>query len=255
MELTLLLVPLIIVIVAVCLPPLGVKVILPEGQQRSGSIGGATWSHNSSGAYIRARSIPVNPNTDRQVAIRNLVKALAIAWQNTLTQVQRDAWDVYAANVDWTDSLGQAINLTGLNHYIRSNVPRMQVALARVDAAPGIFNLATAELALGGAASEATQQITTTFDDTAAWTTETGGFQAFYMGIPQNGSIKFFGGPWRLLDGQFGQDAPNGEPTSPRIVATPWPFIEGNRIWIRTRIGRADGRLSEFARVNFLAGA
>lgn len=235
--------------------PLGALVVLPEGQQRSGSIGGTVWSRNSAGAYIRNRSVPVNPNTDRQVGIRNIIKALTIAWQNTLTQVQRDAWDVYAANVDWLNKLGQSITLTGLNHYVRCNTPRMQVALARVDAAPGIFNLATAEQALGGSASEALQQITTTFDDTAAWTTETGGFQAFYMGIPQNGSIKFFGGPWRLLDGQFGQDAPNGEPSSPRVVATPWPIVEGQRIWIRTRVGRADGRLSEHARVNFLCAA
>ena len=78
MELSCLLVLLIIFVTAVCLPPLGVKVVLPEGQQRSGSIGGATWSHNSSGAYIRARSIPVNPNTDRQNAVRVAVRNLAI---------------------------------------------------------------------------------------------------------------------------------------------------------------------------------
>lgn len=235
--------------------PTGVLIVLPGGTQMSGSEGGDVYSHNRYGAYRRSRSIPVNPNTDRQVGIRNLVKALTISWSQTLTQLQRDAWDVYAANVDWVNHLGQNVNLTGLNHYVRSNVPRQQVALARLDAAPVIFDVAIAELALGGAGSEAAQQITTTFDDTAAWTAETGGFQAFYMGLPQNNSIKFFGGPWRLLDGQFGQDAPNGEPSSPRVVAPPWPIAENQRIWIRTRIGRSDGRLSHFARVNFLCGA
>ncbi|MBA7645086.1 hypothetical protein ES703_52839 [subsurface metagenome] len=235
--------------------PLGVLVVLPEGQQRSGSIGGTVWSRNRFGAYARNRSVPVNPNTDRQVGVRNIVKALTIAWQNVLTQVQRDAWDEYAANIDWLNRLGQSVNLTGLNHYLRSNTPRMQVAMARLDAAPVIFNLATAELALGATGQEAGQTITLTFDAAAAWTSEAGGFQAFYMGIPKNASIKFFGGPWRLLDGQFGQDAPNGEPASPRVVAAPWPIAEGQRIWVRSRIGRADGRLSEFARVNFLCDA
>lgn len=230
-------------------------VVLPEGMQISGSAGGTTWSHNRYGAYKRNRSVPVNPNTDRQVAVRNYVKALAIAWANTLTQGQRDAWDLYGSVVAWTNKLGQQVFLTGLNHYLRSNTPRMQLGLARLDDAPVIFNLATAELALGGAGAEAAQQITLTFDDTADWTTEAGGFQAFYMGAPQNGSIKFFGGPWRLLDGQFGQDAPNGEPSSPRVVAPPWPIAEGQRLWVRSRVGRADGRLSEFARVNFLCGA
>ena len=54
-----------------------------EGQQRSGSIGASVYSHNRYGAYIRARSVPVNPNTDRQVAIRNAIRALTIAWGNT----------------------------------------------------------------------------------------------------------------------------------------------------------------------------
>jgi len=224
-----------------------------EGQQRSGSIGGTVFSHNRFGQYIRARTVPVNPNTDRQAGIRNIARSIAIAWENTLTQGQRDAWDVYGGNVGWLNKLGDPVHLTGLNHFLRSNTPRLQLGLARIDVAPGIFNLATAELALGGSASEALQQITTTFDDTAPWTGEAGGFQAFYMGRPVNGGIKFFGGPYRLLDGQFGQDAPNGEPSSPRVVASPWPFTEGQRIWIRSRIARADGRLSEFALVNFLA--
>lgn len=235
--------------------PLGVLVVLPEGQQRSGSIGGTVWSRNRFGAYARNRSVPVNPNTDRQVAVRNLVKALTIAWANVLTQQQRDAWDEYAANVDWLNRLGQSVNLTGLNHYVRSNTPRMACGIDRVDAAPVIFNLATAELVLGCTASEAAGQLSITFDDTAPWTAETGGFQVFYMGIPQNGSIKFFGGPWRRVACGRGQDAPNGEPTSPTLVDAVWPFAEGQRVWIRSRIGRADGRLSEFARVNFLCDA
>lgn len=254
MDLTLLLVPLIVLFALVCLMPLGVKVILPEGQQRSGSVGGATWSHNAAGAYIRARSIPVNPNTDRQVAARNLVKALAILWNNTLTQAQRDAWNVYGSNVTWTDSLGQTIHLTGLNHYIRSNAPRLQCELARVDDAPVIFNIAAAEQALTGMATEATTVVACGFDDTADWCGETGGFQIFSMGIPQNASIKFFGGPWRIMCCSLGQDAPNGEPSSPLECPGVWPFAAGQRIWVRSRIGRADGRLSEFARVNFLSG-
>lgn len=255
MDPTFLLVLLIVMAASTCLCPLGALVVLPEGQQRSGSIGGTVWSHNSAGAYIRNRSVPVNPNTDRQVAVRNFVRGLAIAWNNTLTQIQRDAWNTYAANVTWINALGQSIHLTGLNHYIRSNTPRLLCALARLDAAPTIFNLATAEQALGASAQELTQLLTVSFDDTAAWTTETGGFELFSMGIPQNGSIKFFGGPWRVITCLFGQDAPNGEPASPTIMPTRWPIAEGQRLWIRSRIGRADGRLSEFARVNFLCDA
>ncbi|MBA7664505.1 hypothetical protein ES703_72566 [subsurface metagenome] len=231
--------------------PLGALVVLPEGQQRSGSIGGTVWSHNSSGAYIRNRSVPVNPNTARQVLTRNAVRSISIAWQNTLTQAQRDAWGVYAANVDWKNKLGQSILLTGLNHFLRSNTPRVINGLARVDIAPVIFNLATAELELAVTASEATQDLTVDGDLLADWVGEADAWQFFYMGLPQNGGIGFFGGPYRLLRAVPGA----GPPPFPFDAPAVFPFAEGQRLWVRSRIARGDGRLSEFAEVNFLAGA
>jgi hypothetical protein len=219
-----------------------------EGQQRSGSIGGTVFSHNRSGAYIRARSVPVNPNTERQVDIRNAARSLSIAWENTLTQGERDAWDVYAANVGWINKLGDAIHLTGLNHYIRSNTISIALGKPRIDAAPIIFNLATAELALGATASEATQQLTITYDDTAVWANEPGAFQFFYMGLPQNGGIKFFASPYRYVN--LGDGATPA--VSPGVFAAPFPFGAGQRIWIKSRILRADGRLSQFAQFDFL---
>lgn len=222
-----------------------------EGQQRSGSTGATVYSHNRFGAYIRARSIPVNPNTDRQVAVRNAVRSLTIAWQNTLTQAQRDAWDVYGANVSWTNKFGDSVNLTGLNHYIRTNTVMVSLGFARTDVAPGIFNLGTAELALGCTASEATQILTLTFDDTAVWATEVGAFQHFYLGLPQNAAIKFFGGPHRYIVSAAGVVPA----VSPLPATAPFPIVEGQRLWVRSRIMRADGRLSEFAQLNFLCAA
>lgn len=222
-----------------------------EGQQRSGSIGATVYSHNRSGAYIRARSVPVNPNTARQVVVRNAARSISIAWQNVLTQVQRDAWNVYAANVSWTNKLGDTVNLTGLNHYLRCNAPRVQSGIARIDAAPVIFTLATAELALVASASEATQVVTLDGDPAAAWVGEADAWQFFYMGLPQNGGIGFFGGPYRLLTAVPGA----GPPPFPALPAAVFPFAEGNRLWIRSRIARGDGRLSEFAEVNFLGAA
>lgn len=226
-------------------------IVLAGGEQRSGSAGGITYSRNRFGAYMRNRAVPVNPNTDRQANVRNQVRALSIAWENILTQTQRDEWETYAANVVWQNKLGQSVLLTGLNHYIRSNVPRLQVGMARVDAGPKIFNLGTAELGLAATASEATQQATVTFDNTAAWATEDGAAEIFYAGIPRNAAIKFFGGPWRLLGPALGDSL--GAPATPALMTWAWPFADGQRLWLRTRITRADGRLSEFARVNFLA--
>ncbi len=231
--------------------PCGALVVLPEGQQRSGAQGGIVWSHNAAGPYVRARSIPTNPNTDRQVAVRNAVRSISIAWDTVLSQAQRDAWDTYAANVAWQNRLGQTITLTGLNHFIRSNTPRLISGIARVDAAPVIFDIAAAEAALTATASEATQDLTIDGDPAGLWIGEADAWQFYYMGLPQNASIKFFNGPWRLLTAVPGA----GPPPFPIVIAGAWPFADGQRLWIRSRIARGDGRLSEFARYNFLAAA
>lgn len=226
-------------------------VVLPEGTQISGSIGGTTWSHNRAGAYKRNRSVPVNPNTARQQAVRNAVTSISIAWDLTLTQAQRDAWNVYAANVNWTNKLGQSIKLTGLNHYIRSNTPLVQNGIARVDVAPAQQNIGTAELELAVSASEATQQLTINGQDPVSdpWIGIAGAWMFVAMGLPQNSGIAFFGGPYRQITAIPGA----GPPPFPAIVATAFPFSEGQRIWAKCRIARADGRLSDFAEVNFLA--
>jgi hypothetical protein len=226
-------------------------VVHPEGTQVSGSIGGTTFSHNRFGSYKRNRSIPVNPNTDRQVAIRNAIRSLTIAWANTLTPAQREAWEVYASNVVWKNKLGQNVWLTGLNHYVRSNTQLVALGFGRIDDAPGIMDLAAAELSLGCSASEATQQLTITFDDTATWATEVGAYQHFFVGLPKGGAIKFFGGPYRYVTSVAGVTPA----VSPKLATCPFPFVEGNRLWLRSRIMRADGRLSEFAQLNFLSAA
>lgn len=224
-------------------------VVLPEGTQISGSIGGTTWSHNRFGAYKRNRSIPVNPNTARQVAVRNAVRSIAISWETVLTAVQRTAWETYAAAVSWQNRLGQTVNLTGLNHFIRSNTPRVVSGIARIDAAPTILNLAIAELALAVSASEATQNLTIDGDPLAAWVGEADAWQFAYMGQPKSAGINFFNGPYRLATAIPGA----GPPPFPAVVAAPYTITAGQRIWLRTRIARGDGRLSEFAEVNFLA--
>ena len=234
-------------------------VVLPEGQQRSGSGSGTVWSHNRYGAYTRSRTVPVNPNTERQAQVRSFVAGLTIAWQSGLTQDQRDAWEVYAANVPWKNKLGQSVFITGFNHFVRSNTVRLQCtdecgAVVRVDDAPTIFNLATPEQQLSCVSTEAPQQHQISYEMLPPWGSEIGGAQAFYVGRPQNPSINFYGGPWRLVGVVCGKTEPNGEPTGTVNCGNAgWPFVAGQKIWIRSRIMRADGRLSELAYCNQLA--
>lgn len=227
-----------------------------EGQQRSGSIGATVYSHNRFGQYMRARSVPVNPQSSRQVAARNRLQSLAGNWSETLTDSQREAWRSYAQTVSWLNPLGDVVTLTGINMYCRGNTAVLQAGGTRIDDGPAASGLPTAEQSLGASGSEATQVISVTFDDTAAWCDLDDAFQLLYMGIPVSPAIQFFNGPWRYIEAIAGDSA--APPSSPHACTagnTPFPFQEGQQIFIQSRILLPDGRLSTTARTSFLAGA
>lgn len=229
---------------------------LPEGTQISGSIGGTTYSHNRYGAYKRNRSIPVNPRTDRQIAIRNYLQWCQDAWLNTLTEEQREAWNLYASNTTWQNKFGDAALLPGPQHFNRTNISRLLAGLTVIDDAPTIFGLPAAETDLEVTASAATGELTVAYDDSADWVSEDGAIQMLYVGRPTNPTVNYFNGPWRYADKIEGASV--SPPTSPHTVVAglvPWPVVEGQRIVVRSRIMRADGRLSDTARSSFLVGA
>lgn len=207
----------------------------------SGSLGGMTFSHNRGGPYIRTRVVPTNPNTPQQAAIRGFVSQLTALWADTLTTVQRDAWDVYAFNVPLPNPLGEPRNVGGLGMYVRSNVPRLQAALTRIDAAPVIFDLGD-YTAPSITTIVAPTALTLAFTNTDAWANEDDAAMLLYAGRPQNSSINYFKGPYRFLGSILG-DAIT-PPTSPDVSV--WPFIlaAAQRGFLRAQVTRADGRLS-----------
>lgn len=208
-----------------------------------GSIAGNTFSRNHYGAYVRARTSPINPNTAAQQLVRNSVAFLAARWADTLTLAQRTAWNLYGSSVAMQDKMGATMYLTGYNHYIRSNTIRKMIELTIIDAGPVVFEIPAHDPTYSIVASEGTQQITQSYDDTMAWSVEDGGFQWSFQGKPQNAQRFFFGGPWRYLDTITGVD-PGGS-VSPKVSAAMFAIAEGQHLWTYSRIGRADGRLSE----------
>ena len=224
----------------------------PEGQQRSGSSGGLVFSHNRYGPYIRARSIPVNPQSPRQDDIRTYLRNLAIQWNQTLTQPEREAWMAYANNVPWTNKFGDACALTGQNMFIRTNSIRLMLGVAVLKAAPIIFELAEGPMTFACTASTATQLLSVVFGAGEDWAKEVGGFLGVWMGQPRNGARNFFNGPWRFCMSVAGLVVP---PTSPKTGAVAFPVALGNRVTCYASCMRADGRLSEVARNDFFCAA
>lgn len=213
----------------------------------SGSIGGMTASHNQGGLYMRARTIPVNPGTSFQTTVRALMASLSTAWVSTLTPAQRTAWDTYNKNVPIVGALGDSRHVGAIGMYNRSNVPRLQASLPRVDAAPTTFDLGTfTPPTVTNAASSQNISVTTTGSD--AWTTGTGNGMLVYISRPQNPSINFFKGPYRFAGKITG--SPTGGVTGGVVVA-PFTITAGQKVFYKTSVSFSDGRLTSNALGSF----
>ena len=218
-----------------------------------GSIAGNVFSRNRYGAYARARTKPINPNTGLQQAVRACLAFLTDRWSATLTGVQRAAWNLYGANVVMTNKLGESINLSGFNHYLRSNIEYKNRFNAQFDDGPTVFEIAASDPTFACTASEATQNYSIVHDAGMDWADEDGAAMLIYQGNPQNGQRNFFGGPWKYMANIPGiNGAPAGSPSDHAAIT---PFNEGHRLWIYARIIRADGRLSAPFRADCIAGA
>ena len=210
--------------------------------QASGSVGGLTYTRTPSGMVIRARSMPVNPSTNRQQIIRGAVSTLATYWVETMSDSERQGWIDYAANVTRRNKLGDQIHISGLNEFIRSNSIRLQTGNAMVVDAPTIYD--TGAPMEGGVI---TQAETTPFAVTLTWTgaADPSTTAVIYVSKPQNSTINFFKGPYQL------QEAVGAGPgTATLTPGAGW--VAGNKIFVRARLYYEDGRLSAATEYSFL---
>lgn len=221
--------------------------------QVSGSIGGTTFAHNRGGMYTRARATPTNPNTPAQQAIRALIAQFTSAWLNVLTRPKRRKWDTYAENVPLLDKLGEPRNVGGLAMYVRSNVSRVQAALARIDDAPTIFNLGDYTAPTMDNVTEAGASADINFTVGDEWASEDGAAMLVWLSRPQNASINFFKGPYQFA-GLIAGDSVT-PPTSPATILTPFEFGAGQQIFGRANVVRADARMGADVRFADIAVA
>lgn len=209
--------------------------------QASGSLAGSTFARNKGGMYVRARSIPTNPNSVGQQEVRGYMQQLAVIWASTVTAAQREAWRVYAANVTMTNRLGDSVLLSAQQHFIRSNLPRLQAGLAVVAAGPTTYNLGEftdPSFAIVGATGVAT----VTFDDAAAWCDVDGAAMIFRLSRPVSPTINYFKGPFRYV-GLIEGDSVT-PPTSTDDLPAGQLGATGSKYFLSVTLSQADGRLA-----------
>jgi hypothetical protein len=223
----------------------------------SGSLGGITASRNRGGQYLRSKVNPVNPNSTLQSAIRTITQDLANRWVNNLTTVQRQAWDLYAENVGASPPPGGlGINIGGIAAYQRANLPRLYAdyvtssALARIDAAPIIFDIGSFSPVLV-VATGATNTVSVAFTAADDWANATGAAMLVYSSNPVNPSVNNYSGKYNLADIIAGDDIL--PPTSPAAIVARIPFAAGQRVFVQVRVAQADGRYSSPQRLTTVA--
>lgn len=211
------------------------------GSAASGSTGSKTASRNRGGQYLRNRAIPTNPNSARQANVREGLGTLTPQWSSTLTEDQRAAWNLYAANVPVVDVLGATIKLSGINMFVRANAPRLQAGFDVILDAPATFNVGDTPIlgsftmgddgsyVVGGSVL-----LPATADDTIL----------VYQGRPTNAGVSYFRGPYRFW-GFVAPDAVTGIWSfEPDVADTPFAVVAGQKVFARLQCSREDGRLS-----------
>lgn len=221
--------------------------------QMSGSIAGNTYARNRYGNYVRAKTKPVNPSSTRQQKVRSYIAELVERWYSILTVPQREAWKNYADAVAMKNKLGEVIKLSGFNHYIRSNTWRLDLGQVIVDDGPVVLTIPDQDGTIAVSLSAATQDVTVTFNDGLEWCSEDNAGIMILQGRPQNVTRNFFAGPYRGRSAKMGAV---GVPiVSPQDYASIWVVAEGQKFWVKFRILRADGRLSQPFTANCIAAA
>ncbi len=94
--------------------------IKPIHGEMKGSIGGNTWQGGKFGQVVRQRRKPVNPNSEKQAARRQLLALLNTFWK-ALSQTEKEEYDEYSQNTPMKNKFGDPVHITGRQMFIRLN--------------------------------------------------------------------------------------------------------------------------------------
>jgi hypothetical protein len=86
-----------------------------------GRIGSFVFQRGPFGNMVRTFVKPVNPNTGRQVTVRQYMQSASAGW-GAITAGQRTGWISYANNTPYINKTGATVFLSGRSMFIRTSV-------------------------------------------------------------------------------------------------------------------------------------
>lgn len=106
-----------------------------------GKIASNVFSRNRGGAIIRNRIKPINRRSVLQSTRRQVLGSLASAWRG-LTSAQRDSFNAAVGSFPLQNRLGQTIQLSGEQLYVRLNANLVLIGASQITTAPSPFSFA-----------------------------------------------------------------------------------------------------------------
>ena len=100
-----------------------------------GKIGGHVLSKNKSGAYMRTKVTPVNPQTTAQSLVRSRFTTYAQAWRG-LSAAQRAAWRGAVDGFKKTNVFGDMVAPSGFNLYCTLNNNLVTIGQSAINTPP-----------------------------------------------------------------------------------------------------------------------
>lgn len=224
------------------------------GSAMSGAIGGVMASHHRGSAHLQARGLRSNRRTQEQQVVRGAVSNLTAIWETGLSDLQRDSWRTYAANVVSTNRIGEDRHTSGMMMFVRANVARLQIQAGRVDDAPGTFNRGELTPSILAAASSFNQGVIAFFPPALPpdpWRSELNSFLLMFVGVPQNPGILVYRRSYRL--GGSIEGSPIVRPAAISVIS-PFRFAAGQRIFVRFEVTHASGQYTSPTFASIISG-
>jgi hypothetical protein len=210
----------------------------------SGSVNWRTASRNRNGQYIRNRSIPVQPRSTAQLAIRGMLVLAAQSWKSLSTADQM-AWSTFGSLHPRTDALGQSNAPTGEQAFVGVCVTSQLLGDGLITGAPPPEPVMSAFVE-GTLHSDAS---TFTITD---YVCPTGGRVMVWASKPSSPGRHFFGQPTYLQSS--GIDDPNPIDISTQLAAR-WGTVPMHSVIQITQIPVVNGIMGAKATSQVIIGS
>jgi hypothetical protein len=184
------------------------------GNSYSGSVDGLTASHCRGSKYFRARSVPTDPATPRQQALRDAWATAANQWQS-ITTSQRESWSRWAAQHRRPNAIGEEYSRNGQQEFMRhasfryyvNNVLFTGYAVSGAAPTPPESPLSAAPVVSIQSSGTVLRVV---YPSTDAWCIDNAAFLSVFVSAARGGSdpptvrpltptVNYFKGPFALL--------------------------------------------------------